>query len=236
VIEVRRRALEGLAYVDLPDVRELIHMAYYDEEPLLRQSALFAMGRSADRRWAKFVLAELESREEAMRFEAAVAAGELGLSAAVQSLIGLLDDRDRTVREAAATSLGQIGGPAARRALEAAAGTGDETLADAAEAALEELRFVAGDVSDPLFDVTAARNGPSAGNSMDRADSDDDEGFNEAFAEGSGEIFDYAEDDVDWLASASEDDETGDDEDPEWSDDDEEAYEGHEADEDDPGF
>ncbi len=48
-IEVRCRALEGLAYADASDVRDLIHVAYYDDEALLRQSAVLAMGRSADR-------------------------------------------------------------------------------------------------------------------------------------------------------------------------------------------
>ena len=47
----------------------------------MRQSALFAMGRTADSRWAKVVLSELESHEPAMRFEAAQAAGEMGLTA-----------------------------------------------------------------------------------------------------------------------------------------------------------
>ncbi len=211
VTEVRRRALEGLAYIDLPDVRELIHNAYYDEDPLLGQSAIFAMGRSADRRWAKYVLAELESRDEAMRFEAAVAAGELNLAPAVRSLIRLLDDRDRTVREAAATALGQIGGPAAKRALEAAAGSGDEVLAEAAEAALEELRFAAGDVSRPLFDVAPARRGPSSGDATD-SDGADDEEYDDG-------VFDYGEDDVDWL---DEDEDGGDiEEDLEWFDDEE---------------
>lgn len=226
VTEVRRRALEGLAYVELPDVRELIHMAYYDEDPLLRQSAVFAMGRSADRRWAKFVLAELESRLEAMRFEAAVAAGELNLPTAVKSLIRLLEDRDRTVREAAATSLGQIGGPAARRALEEAAGSGDETLADAAETALEELRFATGDVSDPLFDVAPARQGRFSGQTGDSAHDEDDDEYDD-------EAVDYPAEDVDWLDEADEGGEAGDEIDEEWPDDEDAYQDAYEADEDD---
>ena len=44
VNEVRRRALEGMAYTDKPDVQEFIRNAYYDEDEQMRQSAVFAIG------------------------------------------------------------------------------------------------------------------------------------------------------------------------------------------------
>ena len=55
-LEVRRRALEGLAYTNEPAVRSLINLAYYDDDQLMRQSAVFAMGRTADRRWARLIM------------------------------------------------------------------------------------------------------------------------------------------------------------------------------------
>ncbi|MFO7698317.1 MAG: HEAT repeat domain-containing protein [Anaerolineae bacterium] len=140
-VAVRRRALESLAYSSSSALQEMIHSAYYDEDELMRQSAVFAMGRSADARWARIVLTELHNHQPAMRFESAIAAGEMGLRAAVQPLIGRLDDPDAGVRQAAATALGKIGGPAARRALLALLGGGDEALAQAAEDALDELAF-----------------------------------------------------------------------------------------------
>ncbi len=139
--EVRRRALESLAYATDSTVSDLIETAYDDEDDLMRQSAVFAMGRSADRRWIRPVLAELRSRDPAMRYEAAVSAGELGLTAAVQRLIQLMGDSDSSVREAAALALGKIGGREAKRALEEALDSEDERLAQAAEDALEELTF-----------------------------------------------------------------------------------------------
>lgn len=151
VIEVRRRALEGLAYSSSEGISDLIGNAYYDEDELMRQSAVFAMGRSAEPRWARFVLAEFGSHEPAMRFEAATAAGELGLNVAVRPLIYLLDDADSNVREAAALSLGKIGGREARRALEACMQSGDERLAQAAEEALDELSFNSGAPDEPLI-------------------------------------------------------------------------------------
>jgi hypothetical protein len=139
--EVRRRVLESLAYAAEPAVRDLIHMAYHDDDELMRQSAVFAMGRSADPRWSRPILLELQSRDPAMRFEAAVSAGELGLVVAVQRLIELLDDADGNISEAAVVALGKIGGREAKRALESVVNGVDERLAQAAEEALEELTF-----------------------------------------------------------------------------------------------
>ena len=63
-VSVRRRALEGLSYTGAPDLRDLISSAYYDDDALMRQSAVFAMGRSVDRRWSSIVLAELGGPEK----------------------------------------------------------------------------------------------------------------------------------------------------------------------------
>jgi hypothetical protein len=139
--EVRRRALESLAYAADPAVLDFIRTAYEDDDDLMRQSALFAMGRSADSRWSELILRELQSTDPAMRFEAAIAAGEMGLTAAIQRLIQLLDDADNNISEAAVAALGKIGGRQAKRALESVARGVDERLAQAAEEALEELSF-----------------------------------------------------------------------------------------------
>ena len=139
--DVRRRVLESLAYTADRAVGDLIEMAYNADDRKMRQSAVFAMGRNADHRWRKQVLAELQSRDPAMRLEATVSAGELGLVAAVQRLIELMDDADSNISEAAALALGKIGGREAKRALEEVLGGADERLAQAAEEALEELTF-----------------------------------------------------------------------------------------------
>jgi HEAT repeat protein len=179
--EVRRRALEGMAYTDEPDVQEFIRNAYYDEDEQMRQSAVFAMGRSGDRRWTKSVLTELGSPDAAMRFEAASAAGELALSGAVRPLVRLLDDPDSSVREAAALALGQIGGPQARRALENAASGEDERLAQAAEDALQEISFSSETADQPLLDFSGSLAPKTAG----AVDADDEEESGEAEAYGS---------------------------------------------------
>jgi hypothetical protein len=145
------------------------------------------MGRTADRYWARFVLEELASAELAMRREAAVAAGELALAAAVPSLIRLLNDADGEVRRAATAALGEIGGAAARRALQQAERDADPDQARAAGEALQVLEFNSGGVSDSMFDFNLQHAG---------ADEQED-GDSDGAADG--EIYDYDQDAVDWL-------------------------------------
>jgi len=116
-LEVRRRALEALAYADRPEVAALITQAYASDEPQMRVSAVFAMGRTADHAWAEQVQAEMKSPEPEMRFEAVRAAGELELTDAAGELAELTEDEDQEVREAAIWSLGQVGGEVAREKL-----------------------------------------------------------------------------------------------------------------------
>ncbi|MGD2145634.1 MAG: HEAT repeat domain-containing protein, partial [Anaerolineae bacterium] len=77
--EVRRRALESLAYVCDQRVLASIREAYRSPSEKLRISAVFAMGRSADTRWDEEVRRELLSTNPEMRYEAARACGELQL-------------------------------------------------------------------------------------------------------------------------------------------------------------
>jgi HEAT repeat protein len=142
-VEVRRRALEAVSYSSRDEVPPLIAAAYESDEPKQRVSAIFSMGRNADRpRWSQQVRAELDSREPEMRFEAARAAGELELREAGPALGELLEDTDTQVREAAVWSLGQIGGDFARRTLtELLENTEDEEEQDFIQEALDNLAF-----------------------------------------------------------------------------------------------
>ncbi|MCB0045968.1 MAG: HEAT repeat domain-containing protein [Caldilineaceae bacterium] len=142
--DVRRNALESIAYSGEMGVRQLIEDAYYDADEAMRVSALTAMGRSADIRWRGLVRAELLNPSPAMRGEAARACGELDARAATPELITLLEDEELFVRLNAIAALGQIGGKEAREALRAHKDAGDvnDPLEDeAVELALEELLF-----------------------------------------------------------------------------------------------
>lgn len=140
-LEVRRRALEAVAYSGEVGIRDLIEEAYYEGEEDLRLSALFAMGRSADRFWRDVVVRELGSDLPAIRYEAAVACGELELRDAVSHLARLVEDEDEEVRSAAVEALGKIGGRAARQVLGWCCSSGDAELCLAAAEALEQASW-----------------------------------------------------------------------------------------------
>ena len=147
-VDVRRRALESLAYASDEAVAKLIGEAHDDPEEKVRISAVFAMGRSADSRWARRVCQELVSPNPELRYEAARASGELQISEAVPDLEELADDADPEVQEAALWALGQIGGEKAQQILERYCNAQDEATRTAAEAALDELEFLHGHLSD----------------------------------------------------------------------------------------
>jgi hypothetical protein len=216
--EVRRRVLESLAYVADPTVGDLIEIAYRDSDRLMRQSAVLAMGRSADSRWREPVLAELQSRDPEMRFEATVSAGELALAAAVQPLINLMDDADGNISEAAALALGKIGGRTAKRALEQAVSGTDERLAQAAEEALEELTFESHGLEEGLDDGDPElwrrrRVGVYGGENDDFIDEDEDDARLSEDELGEDEdSWDSEEEEAPyWLDEAYEEDEEDDD-------------------------
>jgi HEAT repeat protein len=143
-VEVQRRAVESIAFINDDIVRRIIDRAYAHDSANMRQSALFAMGRNADRFWTETVLAELYSDAPGMRIEAARAAGEMGLRRAVEQLIQLAEDADRDVQRMAIWALGQIGGKRARTILEQYAESEDEELVELADEALQEIEFGSG--------------------------------------------------------------------------------------------
>jgi HEAT repeat protein len=151
-LEVRRRALESVAYVEDETVVKLLQQVYNHSEEKMRISAVFGMGRSADARWIDTVMGELFSTGPEMRYEASRACGELEAREAVPKLSELIDDPDREVQEAALWALGQIGGDEARQLLQTCCQEGDEVTRSAAEAALEELEFMHGQFDFPFHD------------------------------------------------------------------------------------
>ncbi|HQE92838.1 MAG TPA: HEAT repeat domain-containing protein [Anaerolineae bacterium] len=146
-LDVRRRALEALGYTSLAGVPEMIEAAYAHAEEQMRISAVLAMGRSADKRWAKIVARELLNPLPDMRYEATRACGELALPEAIPALIELADDVNVGIQKMALWALGQIGGKQAQRVLEQHVDSDNPVLRQAARDALEELDFLHGDLS-----------------------------------------------------------------------------------------
>ena len=139
-VEIRRRALEAAAPLNLPSIKETIMEAYQSKEPKLRVSAIYAMGKNCDSSWLPTLLKELGSTDAEMRYEAAGACGELEEKEAAPYLAGLTTDPDADVQKAAIQALGKIGGSEARDCLKQCLLHPDETVQQAAEQALNEFK------------------------------------------------------------------------------------------------
>jgi HEAT repeat protein len=152
-IEVRRRALESVAYACTPEVLAALEMAYYDPDEDMRISAITGMGRSCDKRWRPIILEELTNTTPAVRYEAAWASGEMGLRSAVPLLADLIYHPDLQVSIAAIWALGQIGGGQAKEVLLAAYEDADAGMRDALDEALAEHALSEGDLEFELYSL-----------------------------------------------------------------------------------
>ncbi len=154
---VRRRALEALGYSSREEVPAFLEAAYSSKDKDWLASALFAMGRSADERWEKQVLAMLDHPEPDVRLEAIRAAGELELNEARKPLLELFreeDDLDIDLRSAAIWSLSQIGGEGVRELFEKLVDdTDDEDEEFIIEEAIDNLNFKEGTGGFGMFDL-----------------------------------------------------------------------------------
>ncbi|MEE8194056.1 MAG: HEAT repeat domain-containing protein [Dehalococcoidales bacterium] len=146
-IEVRCRALEAVAPLSLPQVRQAIMATYHSGSSKLKVSAIYAMGKSCDLSWLPVLLKELASARAELRYEVAGACGELGEDEAVPYLIELTHDTDADVQLVAIRALGKIGGGEAKERLQQCLSHQSEVVQQAAAQALDELEVMAG----PLF-------------------------------------------------------------------------------------
>lgn len=145
-VDVRRRAIEAVASFSAPEIDRIVKDAYDSGEPSMRQSAIYAMGRSSNSDWLPIVIAEMGSNNPAIRYEAANACGLIGDELAIPHIMELVADEDIEVQSAAVHALGSIGGDLAKRALQQAVKLGDESLEDIAREALANIEFA----EDPL--------------------------------------------------------------------------------------
>lgn len=140
---VRRAALESLGYSSRPEVITLIESAFQREDPHWQTSALLAMGRSADDRWADDVLNSLVNDDNRIRRAAVQAAGALSIKSAGPLLLKILaEEEEGDVVSAAIWSLSQIGGEDARIFLQNLLDQAeDDEQIDFLEDALDNLAF-----------------------------------------------------------------------------------------------
>lgn len=145
-ITVRRRSLESIASFRTPEVRTWVQWGFDHPESMMRQSAIFAMGRSGDLAWMEIVTGEMESDDPAMRYEAANAAREFGEEDALPALADLVHDIDAQVSLSALHAISGIGGAKAKSLLRAYANSSDDPVVQ--EAAAEALEILEADAAD----------------------------------------------------------------------------------------
>jgi HEAT repeat protein len=141
---VRRRALESLGYASHPEVQHFIENAYQSNDEEWLQSALFAMGRSYNKRWVNAVLRMIDHPDDMVRYEAVRAAGELETEDARDPIFELLEEgtEDDDLYFAAIWSLTKIGGRGVRELIEMSLDdTDDPDEIRFLEEALENLNF-----------------------------------------------------------------------------------------------
>jgi hypothetical protein len=141
---IRRRALESLGYASHPDVPGFMRRAYETNDEEWLQSALYAMGRSCDKRWINPILEMFDHPDSVVRYEAIRAAGELEAEKAREPIFELLEEGtdDEDIYYAAIWSLSKIGGEGVRQLIEyALEETEDMDDVQFLEEALENLDF-----------------------------------------------------------------------------------------------
>lgn len=137
--EVWRRALEAVAVFDTPKISDLIYQAYGSKLLNVRVSAVFAMGKTADRKWLSLLMEAAGDEEPAMRYEAAVSMGEIAEESSISYLSELINDDDSEIQLASIKALSSIGGSAAKSTLQKHLSANDESLLSAIKSAIDDL-------------------------------------------------------------------------------------------------
>ena len=143
-MDVRRRALESVAPLSLPEVKTAIEDTYLSRDDRLRISSVRAMGGNCDPSWLPILLRELGSADAEMRREVAEALGEIEEKDTVPQLAELIYDGDVEVQLATIRSLANIGGGEASECLKQCLADPNEVVSQAAEEALQELANMEG--------------------------------------------------------------------------------------------
>jgi HEAT repeat protein len=150
-IDVRRRGLEAISNSTHPQLVQWIKSAYRSDDSRLQVSAIFAMGSSCDEQWEDVIIRELQSQDSERRYEAARAAGNIGLESALPYLTSLAFEDDVEIRDVSIWSLGEIGGREPVRVLNTLAKQAkkqkDSALLETIEEALANAELESGTLS-----------------------------------------------------------------------------------------
>lgn len=140
VQDVKLKALEAVSVFGDDRLAPYIEAAWASGDLHARQSSLFAMGRTSDPKWVEHVTPDLEHDVVSIRYEAAMAMGELGDERHLQAMEAPLDDADLTVQLAAISAIERIGGDAAKAMLELKLVSPEPRVVELVQLALQTMK------------------------------------------------------------------------------------------------
>jgi len=138
-IDVRRRSLEAISSLSIPEVTAVIEDCYHSNDERLIVSSLFAMGHNCDPSWFPLLFLELKNPDAESRYEAARACGEIGEEEAVPYLVQMMNDADIDVTLVSIQALGKIATLEAKLCLQKQLTSTDAVIREAADQSMKEL-------------------------------------------------------------------------------------------------
>ena len=138
--EVKLKAMEAVSVFSAERLTSHIELAWSSGDLNARQSSLFAMGRTSDPKWIEYVISDLEHDSASVRYEAAIAMGELGDEHHLRVMDAPLDDEDLTVQLAAISAVERIGGDAAKAKLELKLASPEPQVVELVQQALQTMK------------------------------------------------------------------------------------------------
>ena len=177
--EVKLKAMEAVSVFAAERLTSHIELAWSSGDLNARQSSLFAMGRTSDPKWIEYVIPDLEHDAASVRYEAAIAMGELGDEHHLRVMDAPLDDEDLTVQLAAISAVERIGGDAAKAKLELKLASPEPQVVELVQQALQTMKD-----EEDLDEVVTQEMARSMFGAADTLPGIDTEGYEPAEMEG----------------------------------------------------
>ena len=177
--EVKLKAMEAVSVFAAERLTLHIESAWSSGDLNARQSSLFAMGRTSDPKWIEYVIPDLEHDAASVRYEAAIAMGELGEEHHLRVMDAPLDDEDLTVQLAAISAVERIGGDAAKAKLELKLASPEPQVVELVQQALQTMKD-----EEDLDEVVTQEMARSMFGAADTLPGIDTEGYEPAEMEG----------------------------------------------------
>ena len=177
--EVKLKAMEAVSVFAAERLTSHIEVAWSSGDLNARQSSLFTMGRTSDPKWIEYVIPDLEHDSASVRYEAAIAMGELGDEHHLRVMDALLDDEDLTVQLAAISAVERIGGDAAKAKLELKLASPEPQVVELVQQALQTMKD-----EEDLDEVVTQEMARSMFGAADTLPGIDTEGYEPAEMEG----------------------------------------------------